>query len=353
MKLAPHITRNLIATISAAALFTLGAPAAFAGTPVAEVAAGITPAQIHEGPMGDTAPKWRQKVEEHPQAEEMWAYSPSMDRWIPLVVKRAVNPGRPTVYALNGGDGGEGRANWVMQTDILDFYADKDVNLVIPMAGKFSYYTDWQQEVPHLGGKQMWETFMTKELPQAIEDNLNANDQRAIFGMSMTATTTLLYAQHQPGFYDAIGSFSGCAQTSQGAGLFGLDQTLKRGGATREQMWGPLGTGTWHYNDALTNSEKLRGTPMYISNASGLAGPDDLWSGERVQGNSANVALLNTEGAAIEAGSNKCTHDLKAKLDSQGIGADWVFRPVGTHSWAYWEEDMHASWETFRYAFGM
>ncbi|MEJ5928111.1 alpha/beta hydrolase family protein [Corynebacterium sp. H128] len=345
--------RRIAASAAAAAMILVGAPAAFAGTPEAEVAAGIAPAQIHEGPMGDTAPKWRQKVEEHPQAEEMWAYSPSMDRWIPLVVKRAANPGRPTVYALNGGDGGEGRANWVMQTDILDFYADKDVNMVMPMAGKFSYYTDWQQDAPNLGGKQMWETFMTKELPQAIETHLAANDQRAIFGMSMTATTTLLYAQHQPGFYDAIGSFSGCAQTSGGVGLPAIDLTLQRGGVTKEQMWGPLGTGTWHYNDALINSEKLRGTPMYISNASGLAGQQDLWSGERVQGNSANVGVLVVEGGAIEAATNKCTHDLKAKLDSQGIGADWAFRPVGTHSWAYWQEDLRGSWETFRYAFGM
>lgn len=345
--------RRIAACVAATATLLAGAPAAVAGTPVAEVAAGVTPANIHEGPMGDTIPKWRATVDAHPRAEEMWAYSAAMDRWVPLVVIRATSPNRPTVYALNGGDGGEGRANWVMQTDILDFYADKDVNVIIPMEGKFSYYTDWQQEAPNLGGKQMWETFMTKELPAGIEPHLNANSQRAIFGMSMTATTTLLYAQHQPGFYDAIGSFSGCAQTSQGVGLTAIDLTLQRGGVTKEQMWGPLGTGTWHYNDALINASKLRGTAMYISNASGLAGENDLWSSPRVKGNSANVAVLTVEGGIIEAATNKCTHDLKAKLDAEGIGADWAFRPVGTHSWSYWQEDLRGSWETFRVAFGI
>lgn len=304
--------------------------------------------------MGESVPRWRSKVEASGgKVKEMWAYSPAMERWVPLVVKPAANPDRPTVYALNGGDGGEGRANWVMQTDILDFYADKDVNLVIPMAGKFSYYTDWQQEAPSLGGKQMWETFMTKELPQGIESHLKANNQRAVFGMSMSATTTLLYAQHQPGFYDAIGSFSGCGQTSGGMGMTAIDLTLQRGGVTKEQMWGPLGTGNWHYNDALINAEKLRGTPMYISNASGLAGENDLWSGERVKGNSSNVGILVVEGGVIEAATNKCTHDLKAKLDRAGIGADWALRPAGTHSWAYWQDDLRGSWETFRVAFGM
>ncbi|QGU02986.1 Diacylglycerol acyltransferase/mycolyltransferase Ag85A precursor [Corynebacterium kalinowskii] len=328
-------------------------PAAVAGTPVAEVAAGITPAQIHEGPMGEAIPRWRAAVDAHPRAKEMWAYSPSMDRWVPLVVLPAQNPNRPTVYALNGGDGGEGRLHWVGQTDILDFYAEKDVNLVIPMAGAFSYYSDWVAEEPRLGGKQMWETFVTKELPQGIESHLGANGQRAIFGMSMSATTVLNYAQHQPGFYDAVGSFSGCAQTSKDAGFVGVFATMARAGILMENMWGPLGGPTWHYNDALENASKLRGTPMYISTATGLAGEDDLWSGERVQGNSANVGILVVEGGGIEAVTNKCTHDLKAKLDSEGIGADWAFRPVGTHSWPYWQEDLRGSWETFRVAFGM
>ena len=48
-----------------------------------------------------------------------------------------------------------------MQTDIVDFYMDKNVNVVIPMAGKFSYYTDWDQDVEALGGKQTGETFLT------------------------------------------------------------------------------------------------------------------------------------------------------------------------------------------------
>lgn len=346
--------RRIAASIAAATLLITGVPSAIAGTPEAEVAAGVPAATIHEGAFANTEMVWREEIAKRGgSVKEMWAYSPSMDRWVPLVVKPAANPGRPTVYALNGADGGEGRANWVAQTDILDFYADKDVNLVIPMQGKFSYYTDWQQEAPILGGKQMWETFMTKELPQGIEPHLQANDQRAIFGMSMTATTTLLYAQHQPGFYDAIGSFSGCAQTSTGLGLLAIDKTLERAGLTREMMWGPLGTGNWHYNDALINAEKLRGTAMYISNASGLAGQSDLWSDPRVAYNSASVATLTIEGGVIEAATNKCTHDLKAKLDAAGIGADWSFRPVGTHSWPYWQQDLRGSWETFRWAFGM
>ena len=352
--------RHVAAAVTAGALLVgsaLAAPTALAGKSAAEQAGGTTQATVTVGERNvDPAPMWREKVAEHPdRVKEMWAYSPSMNRHVPLFVitpKDNSQP-RPTIYMLNGGDGGEGRANWVMQTDIVDFYMDKNVNVVIPMAGKFSYYTDWEQDVEALGGKQTWETFLTKELPGPLEKTLKASNQRAIAGMSMTATTSLLYAEHHPGFYDAVGSFSGCAQTSEGLPLQYVRITLDRAPATPEQMWGPLGTEKWAYNDALINAEKLRGTPLYVSNASGLAGQSDLWSSPRTGGNSANVGVYVVEGGAIEAATNACTHDLKARLDAAGIGAEWNFRPTGTHQWEYWKQDLRDSWPTIAKAFGM
>ena len=119
------------------------------------------------------------------------------------------------------------------------------------------------------------------------------------------------------------------------------------------QMWGPLGTEKWAYNDALINAEKLRGTPMYISNASGLAGPGDLWSSPRTGGDSNVVGVYVIQGGAIEGATNACTHDLKARLDAAGIGAEWNFRPTGTHQWEYWKQDLRDSWPTIARAFGM
>ena len=118
-------------------------------------------------------------------------------------------------------------------------------------------------------------------------------------------------------------------------------------------MWGPLGTEKWAYNDALINAEKLRGTPMYISNASGLAGPGDLWSSPRTGGDSNVVGVYVIQGGAIEGATNACTHDLKARLDAAGIGAEWNFRPTGTHQWEYWKQDLRDSWPTIAKAFGM
>ena len=58
------------------------------------------------------------------------------------------------------------------------------------------------------------------------------------------------------------------------------------------------------------------------------------------------AGVLQVEGGVIEAAVNKCTHDLKAKLDGLGIPAHFELRNVGTHSWPYWTEDMDRAWHT-------
>ena len=184
---------NIRATVIAA-LTALGMAA-----PVIATAAPVTPAQvagnapqsvITVGPNNDVpVPRWRDKIDGE-RTVEMWATSPAMDnRKVPLFVIKATEPNRPVIYMLNGGDGGEGVANWVAQTDIVDFYKDKNVNVVIPMSGAFSYYSDWVSDHQGLGGKQKWETFLTKELPGPLESTLKANGKRAIAGMSMSSIT--------------------------------------------------------------------------------------------------------------------------------------------------------------------
>src|SRR5699024_2512584 len=130
------------------------------------------------------------------------------------------------------------------EENIIEFYQDKGVNVVIPQAGAFSYYTDWVEspENNYLWQENIkWETFLTKELPQALESAINGNGKRAIAGMSMSATSALVLAEHNPGFYDAVGSFSGCAATSRPFPNLFANLTVNRGGGDTTQMWGPQG----------------------------------------------------------------------------------------------------------------
>ncbi|MBP3089353.1 esterase family protein [Corynebacterium sp. sy017] len=308
-------------------------------------------ATITQVTVSDPTPQWRNKLDGD-RVVEMVASSPAMNgRQIPLVVIKAAQPHRPTIYLLNGADGGEGNANWIAQTDVIDFYRDKNVNVVIPMAGKYSYYTDWLQEVPQLGGKQRWETFLTKELPGAIEKELLANNKRAVVGMSMSALSSLLLAEHNPGFYAASAAFSGCAASASPAAHQLIGITLDQAHATPEQMWGAANSETWKHNDALINAEKLRGTALYVSSASGIIGQAEL---PGPQENFLEGALERTPlwiaGGGIEAASNVCTHILKAKLDELAIPVTANFRPTGIHSWNYWSADLRDSWPVLKQA---
>ncbi len=324
------------------------------------------------------------KLYKMPNGERLEVKSESMDRWIPIALFRATDgngkivDNAPTIYLLNGAGGSEQDTDWVNQAfpEMVQTFAGQSVNVVVPMEGAFSYYVDWAAEPPVTNsfykGKQMWSTFLAHELPAAVEGYTNANDKRAVAGLSMAATSTLLLAEHNPGFYDAVGSFSGCAATSTPIPNFFIGLTVDRGASgkmTPEHIFGPMGSDYNRYNDALVNAEKLRGTKLYISTGTGLAGETDMpgYLAKRLQDSnlqkesaeahfqgSANAFTLQVEGGAIEGAMNACTHDLRAKLNGLGIPADYELRNVGTHSWPVWKDDLKLSYDrVFKEALGL
>ncbi|SMG14617.1 S-formylglutathione hydrolase FrmB [Corynebacterium pollutisoli] len=344
--------RTIAAPIAALAIgaSTLVTPAALANPAVT----------VETAERSNSDRTWRAIAEEH-GVEQLDVNSPAMERKIPLAVIKAEQPNAPTLYLLNGAGGAEQNMDWLTRyPELVKFYRGKGVNVVIPQEGAFSYYIDWANPNPgnskgYLGGKQLWETFLTKELPDAIEGYLGAGDKRAIAGFSMSATSSLLLAEKNPGFYAGVGSFSGCAETSSFIGYKSAELTVNRAGSNVVDMLGPMGSEHNRANDALIHAEGLRDTELYISNATGLAGEYDMPGYYTAQGvnpaeASAGAATLIVEGGAIEAATNICTHNLKAKLDNLGIEADWNLRPTGTHSWNYWIEDVTASWPTLERA---
>ncbi|WP_433610499.1 alpha/beta hydrolase [Prescottella agglutinans] len=282
-------------------------------------------------------------------------YSPSMDREIPLEVVLPADRSqpRPTLYLLNGAGGGEDRATWQRQTDIMDFFADKNVNVVTPLEGAFSYYTDWQKDDPKLG-RQKWQTFLLEELPPVIDAEFGTNKVQSVAAISMTGTSVLNFAIAKPGFYKSVGSFSGCAETSTWAGQNAIQVvTGLRGGVDVTNMWGPLDGPGWVQNDPVVNAEKLRGTELYITTGSGLPGPHETLDGPGIDGRPFALANQAVVGGVIEAATNYCTHNLANRLADLKIPATFDFKPTGTHSWGYWQDDLHNSWPTIARSMGL
>ncbi|OIR40886.1 hypothetical protein BJP08_10470 [Corynebacterium sp. NML140438] len=333
-------------------------PLADEGTPAATEDTSNLVSELTAAPLKPNNKKpqrWFTLIDNITGAKKLNVKSTAMGIDIPVAVIPAKEQPAPTVYLLNGAGGSEQDTDWIAQAwDVVnDVFKDRSVNVVIPMKGAFSYYIDWlyEPDTPYLQGKQLWSTFLGSELPDAIEPYLGANDKRAVVGFSMSATSALLLAEHNPGKYAAVGSFSGCAATSTGIPNGWVNLTVNRGGAKPEEMWGRAGSEYNRHNDALVNAEKLKGTKLYISSATGLFAESDTVGFLRKTRNmdfiqaSANAQTLIIEGGVIEAAMNACTHDLLVKLKANDIPYNANLRATGTHSWRIWKEDLELAWK--------
>ncbi|WP_149361598.1 alpha/beta hydrolase [Lolliginicoccus suaedae] len=281
-------------------------------------------------------------------------YSPSMDRVIPIEVLRPADTSvpRPTLYLLNGAGGGEDSATWSARTDADEFFSDKNVNVITPIGGRLSYYTDWEREDPTLG-LHKWETFLTEELPPVIDNALGANGVNAVAGISTSATSVFNLAITRPGLFNAVAAYSGCAQTADPLGQEYIRTVVEgRGNADATNMWGPYGGPNWVAHDPVINAEKLRGTTIYVSNGTGIAGEHDTIADSRINGDQTTLANQVIVGGAIELATIPCTINLQSRLAQLNIPATFNWRPTGTHSWGYWEDDLHDSWPVIADAIG-
>ncbi|WP_373691950.1 alpha/beta hydrolase [Gordonia mangrovi] len=281
-------------------------------------------------------------VQEGPTQFAAYVYSASMNKTIKVQVLRPRHPAgpRPMMYLLSGlGEEDPENSIWLLKTDAVRFFADKNVSVALPLAGNGSFYTDWQRDDPELG-RYRWETFLTKELPPLLEARFDGNGSRGIGGLSMGAGSALMLAARNPGFYRAVAAYSGCYTTTGPAGQFYPRGIVSAFGGDANNMWGPPNDPDWAAHDVLRRSSGLRGSAVYVSTGTGRAGRYDA------PGYPGNTDPTDRQvvGGAIELGSLWCTRNLQAQLAAQQIPATFHYDDPGTHSWPYWVDRLHQSW---------
>lgn len=277
--------------------------------------------------------------------QQLEVYSAAMDRIVRAAVLPAADRKKPapTLYLLNGSSGGLD-GNWLDRTDIAEFFADEQVTVVVLLDGAGSYFTDWRADDPVLG-KQRWSTFLTEELPPLVDAEFDGTGANAIAGVSMAGTSVFQLALAAPGFYRAIGSYSGCVRTSDPAGQTIVQAVVTTQRGTPANMWGPPTDPAWRANDPYLQADKLRGTAVYVATGTGVPGPTDTMAGAR--GDVTHLLYQLMFGAPLEVVANACTRQLRERLLAADIPATFDLRPTGTHSWGYWQEDLHRSWPLF------
>ncbi|WP_433757507.1 alpha/beta hydrolase [Nocardia sp. CA-135398] len=268
--------------------------------------------------------------------------SPSMDRIIQVQVLHPADGGsHPSFYLLDGLDPGINQSTWTNATDAESFFRGKSVNVVLPVGGQASYYTDWQRDDPKFGRYQ-WETFLTEELPPII-DARYGNGVNAIGGLSMGGNAAFILAARHPELYRAIAGYSACPDTTlaMGAVMFSI---ANRGG-NPVNMWGGPGSSAWAEHDAAALADRLRGKAIYLSTGTGIPGPHEAEVKPQL---GENIVL----GGPVEVVVNTCVISFEQRLRSLGIPAEIEYSPTGTHSWSYWQDTLHASWPTIGPAIG-
>ncbi|WP_435829490.1 alpha/beta hydrolase [Nocardia fusca] len=282
------------------------------------------------------------------RAVELAVYSAAMHRVVPVRALPPADPAAPapTLYLLNGITGGADGGNWFERTDLTEFFRDEQVTVVNPLGGAGSYFTDWRADDPVLG-RQRWTTFLTRELPPLIDGLFRGTGAAALAGISMGAASVLQLALAAPGHYRALGSYSGCVRTSDPQGRAIVELVVRAGGGDPRNMWGPPQDRAWADNDPFLHPEALRGTALYLSAGTGAPGPLDTLDGPGIRRDPGKLADQLLVGGLLETVAAGCAVRLRNRLRELDIPATVTLRPGGTHSWGYWQRDLHDSWPIF------
>ncbi|RVW02157.1 alpha/beta hydrolase-fold protein [Rhodococcus xishaensis] len=281
----------------------------------------------------------------------LWINSPSMG--VPIQVQMLLardwnaqpDATFPVVYMLDGMRARDDENGWTLETDAESFFADKNVNVVLPIGGQSSFYSDWIDQ--NNGQNYMWETFLTKELPPILENDFRSTQTRGVVGLSMGGTSAMMLAARNPGFFQFAGSLSGILTTT----TLGMPQAIAlamadAGGFDADAMWGSPRNDAWEAHDPYLLADELEGVSLYISSGSGTTGQYDQPSG--IPGISTNYA-----GMGLEILSRLTSQTFITKLRKLDIPATVNFRPSGTHSWPYWEFELHQLWPQLAGAIGV
>ncbi|WP_433608050.1 alpha/beta hydrolase [Prescottella agglutinans] len=245
---------------------------------------------------------------------------------------------RPSIYALEGVDAGEDTSGWVTMGGVPQFFADKNVNVVMLNGGVSGLYTDWDRIDPGVG-LHKWETFVTQELPPLLDTRLNTNGVKSLLGISMGSQGAMMLAHRNPGMYRGIAVFSGCYSTTDDLGRLTVQSTVSSRGGDIGNLWGAVGGPEWAAHDTVRNAEALRGMDIYVSVGSGVPGQyEDPAASDWFD----RVFI----GGPMEVAANGCTRILDSRLDELKIPATVEYEPIGIHGWSYWRDRLPKAWPT-------
>ncbi|MCQ9333710.1 esterase family protein [Corynebacterium phoceense] len=244
---------------------------------------------------------------------------------------------RPSFYLLPGLKGGQAGLNWMSHSDVKSWFANKHVNVVMPLGGPYSLYTDWDSADPILGVNK-WNTYMTQKLPPLIDKEFHGTGRDAIGGLSSTGAAALDIAGHAPRRFVAAASYSGCPIRSGAYGGTISTAMIALGGGSSFNAWGLPGNASSREHDPYANLDRLRGVKVFVASASGQpGGPDGI-------SNLSSTAGQAFGPAEVEIVANACTQQFTDNARRAELDVNRYYTPQGSHSFGLFSHQMKVSW---------
>ncbi|MER5433955.1 alpha/beta hydrolase family protein [Streptomyces sp. NPDC002588] len=234
----------------------------------------------------------------------------------------------PVLYMLHGGN--DDYTSWTRETDVEALSRNSDVLIVMPDAGKAGYYSDWFASTPR------WETFHTAELVRLMERKFHAGRSRAVVGLSMGGFGALNYAAHHQRMFRYVAAMSSYVDLNDPGVRLALALGSQRDGVDIRKVWGdPVADAdVWQAHNPAAMPRAFRGTHVHLSSGDSTLGPLD-------QGRSLDVMMASVLGEAVLPKQNA---KFASSLRSAGVAVSMhLYRP-GTHSWPYWQNELHHIW---------
>ncbi|MEU1981655.1 alpha/beta hydrolase family protein [Nocardia sp. NPDC019395] len=265
------------------------------------------------------------------------------------------------VYALDGMRAREDLSGWEIDTDIAREFTKANINVVMPVGGQSSFYTDWNAPSTFAGippgsgstngssgsasgsgglqamsagpGKSYtykWDTFLSRELPAALRDRLGFSTQRnGVFGLSMGGSAALTLAAQYPDRFSFAGSYSGYLNISAP----GMREAIRvamidAGGYNVDSMaapWDPK----WLRIDPFVAARGLvaNNTRLWVSAASGLPTSSD------------GPTMGTANGMGLEALALVNTRAFQVRMATLGAkNVHYDFPAYGIHAWNTWAD---------------
>lgn len=240
-----------------------------------------------------------------------------------------------TVIALDGLRATSDKSGWRHDTRIQRL-ADRGVNVVQPVGGLASFYSNWNGKPGNkINYRYRW-TCRLDSIVRALDARglaVGPRHKYAIMGISMGGSSAMIYGAYHRNRISHIFSMSGYLNLSAPTmpeairiALVDAGNAAGVGPFNVDAMWGPPYSPRWAANDPTVQLPRMRGMKIRVAAATGLWGKYNT------------DAVGSAQGTPLETLALSQTRAFEVAAAIQHIPITTDYPVQGTHQWGYWED---------------